>query len=325
MITIQRFGTLPNGEAVQAYRLRSASGISATLLSYGATLQSLCLPNGRDIVLGFDNLEPYLGEHPYFGAAIGRVANRIEKGQFDIDGRRFNVTQNENGNSLHSGPIGFDRVNWEGDIEGNAVIFRHVSADGHQGFPGTVRSEFRYVLDDEGLRIDMRAETDKPTPINLTAHSYFNLGGETICDHALSFKASHYYETDGTGINHGKALPVTKSPFDFLASQKISKAEIDNHFIVPETGMRKMATLFSPDSLTRLKVLSDQAGLQIYTAFNMADIKGKGGALYSKFAGIAFEPQSPPNALNLPNLPSIILRPGEVWAKSILYKIESLR
>ncbi len=324
MITIQSFGTLPNGEDVQAFTLRSPKGLSVTLLSYGATLQSFCLPDGRDIVLGFDDLDGYLGDHPYFGAAIGRVANRIENGRFQIDSTPYQVTQNEGTHSLHSGPNGFDRVNWDGQIEGGAVIFRHHSPDGHQGFPGTVKTEFRYALDDEGLRIDMRAKTDAPTPINLTAHSYFNLGDAVTCNHALSLKASHFYKTDEDGINHGQLCAIENSDFDFLASKKISETEIDHHFSVAGSGMRAMATLFSPDSLTRLRILSDQAGLQIYTAANMGSLTGKKGRAYGPFSGIAFEPQSPPNSVNLPNLPNIILHPEDIWAKSIIYKVETL-
>lgn len=324
MITIQSFGTLPNGENVQAFTLRSPKGLSVTLLSYGATVQSFCLADGRDIVLGFDDLESYLGDHPYFGAGIGRVANRIGNGCFQIDGTPYQVTQNEKTHSLHSGPVGFDRVNWDGKIEGGAVIFRHHSPDGHQGFPGNVEAEFRYALDDEGLRIDMQAKTDALTPINLTAHSYFNLGEDVICDHALSLKASRFYETDEDGINHGQAPAVENSVFDFLSSKKISKTAIDHHFDVPGSAMRTMATLFSPDSLTRLRILSDQAGLQIYTGANMNSLIGKKGRAYEPFSGIAFEPQSPPNSVNLRHLPNIILRPGDIWAKSILYKVETL-
>ncbi len=309
---------------MQSYRLRAPNGISTTLLSYGATLQSFCLPNRKDIVLGFDTLDGYLGDHPYFGAAIGRVANRIENARFTIDGKFYSVIANEKNNALHGGPIGFDRVNWQGEIDGQAVIFRHTSLDGHQGYPGTVTAEFRYALDNEGLRIDMRAQTDAPTPINLTAHSYFNLGGNTVQTHALSLEATNYFVTDDGGINQGQFAAIENGAFDFHASEKISNAKMDHHFIVPGTGMRKMATLFSPDSLVRLKVLSDQPGLQVYTAFNMKDIRGKTGKLYSKFAGIAFEPQFPPNAINLSDQPESLLRPGQIWAKTVLYKVECL-
>lgn len=309
---------------MQSFTLKTRSGLSATLLSYGATLQSFCLPDGTDIVLGFDNFEGYLGTHPYFGAAIGRVANRIEKARFPLDGQSISVSVNENENTLHSGPVGFDRVNWEGRFEGPSVVFRHVSPDGFQGYPGNVCAEFRYTLTEDGLRLDMSAKTDAPTPISLTGHSYFNLGGGGVSEHSLTTGATHFYETDRQGINHGKTRPLKASDFKFSAPAKIGITEIDHHFDVPGAGIRPMATLQSPDGMRHLKILSDLPGLQIYTGHKLGQIKGKREELYTNGAGIAFEPQFPPNAVNLPDLGDIILKPGQNWAFSILYKIENL-
>lgn len=324
MIPIQRFGTLPDGSPVQSFTLKTLSGLSATLLTYGATLQSFCLPDGQDIVLGFDDLDGYLGPHPYFGAAIGPVANRIEKGRFPLDGETVSVATNENENALHSGPVGFDRGNWEGRVEGSSVVFRHVRPDGFQGYPGNLTVEFRYTLDEAGLRLDMSADTDAPTPVSLTAHSYFNLGGGDVAQHALFSEATHFYETDSVGLNHGNKSLTEKSEFDVSPSKKIGQTEIDHHFEVPGETMRPMATLSSPDGLRRLTILSDLPGLQIYTGHKIGRIKGKNGQSYETGAGIAFEPQFPPNAVNLPDLNDIILRPGQRWAHSLLYKIENL-
>jgi len=323
MITIQNFGTLPNGEDVDAYTLRSPNGMHATFLSFGATLQSFCLPNGQDIVLGFDSLTPYLSDHGYMGAAIGRVSNRIKNSAFQIDRKRFRVAANENGHALHSGPKGFDRVNWQAKIEGQALIFRHVSPQGHQGYPGNLVSEFRYVLDDQGLRLDMRATTDAPTPISLTAHPYFNLGGPDIKNHALSCRAHSFYAVDIYGIPTGEQA-VENTDFDFKASRKIDDTEIDHHFIVSGTRLREMAQLFSANGDIRLRVLSDLPGLQIYTAHKMTDLLGKGGKAYGPFAGIAVEPQFPPNSINGLSADAVILRPKQVWTKSIIYNVECL-
>jgi aldose 1-epimerase len=324
MIPIQRFGTLPDGDDVESFTLKTPTGLTATLLSYGATLQSFCLPDGTDIVLGFDKLDGYLAPHPYFGAAIGRVANRIEKARFPLDGKNISVSANENENTLHSGPVGFDRVNWDGRVEGSSVVFRHISPDGFQGYPGNVTAEFRYTLEKDGLRLDMSAKTDAPTPISLTGHSYFNLSGGRVPEHGLTTEATHYFETDGQGINHGDARPIEGSELELWASAKIGSTEIDHHFVVPGTGTRPMVTLSSPDGLRRLKILSDLPGLQIYTGHNLGQIKGKRQDPYTNGAGIAFEPQFPPNTVNLPALGDIILRPGQSWAFTILYKIENL-
>jgi len=324
MIPIQRFGTLPDGSDVDSFTLKTSTGFSATLLSYGATLQSFCLPDGTDIVLGFDNLDDYLAPHPYFGAAIGRVANRIEKARFLLNGQSISVSANENGNTLHSGPVGFDRVNWEGRVEGSSVVFRHVSPDGFQGYPGNLTAEFRYTLEKDGLRLDMSAKTDAPTPISLTGHSYFNLGGGGVPEHYLTTEATHFFETDAQGINHGEARSVKGSRLEFGVPTKIGSTEIDHHFDVPGAGVRPMVTLSSPDGARRLKILSDLSGLQIYTGHKLGQIKGKHEEPYINGAGIAFEPQFPPNAVNLPGLGDVILKPGQSWAFSILYKLENL-
>jgi aldose 1-epimerase len=325
MITIQRFGTLPNGEPVNAYRVRAESGLSATFLNYGATLQSLILPDGRDIVLGFDHLEDYLKPHAFFGAAIGRVANRIEKARFVIDGQNYKVSANEGVHALHGGPVGFDRVNWTASVEHQGVKFTHISPEGHQGYPGKLKASFRYSLDNEGLCIEMMAETSHPTPVNLSAHSYFNLGDVDINQHKLSFPADYFFETDKDGINHGEACRLDSHEFDFRASEPISERAFDHHFNIPGTGMRRMATLFSPDGLHRLIVLSDLPGMQVYSGQAIPPCIGKNGRSYGPFSGIAFEPQFPPNAVNLPGASDIILRPGQRWTQTILYKVASLK
>lgn len=323
MITIQKFGELPSGEDIHAYTLRSPNGMRARFLNYGATLQSFCLPNGQDIVLGFDDLAPYLENHGYMGAAIGRVSNRIENAAFKIDGKTYQVCANENRQVLHSGPDGFDRINWQAEIEGQALIFRHVSPQGHQGYPGRLTCEFRYVLDDQGLRLDMHATTNAPTPVSLTAHHYFNLGGSNIKNHALSLRAQEVYPVNQDGIPTAKQA-IENTHFDFKASRKVGETEIDNHFTTAGTRLKQMATLFSPDGDIRLRVLSDLPGLQIYTAHKIEQMRGKKDRVYGPFAGITFEPQYPPNCINGPNSEDVILRPGKVWAKSILYNVETL-
>lgn len=322
MITIEKFGELPDGQIINAYRLHAPNKMTAAILNYGATLQSLCLPNGQDIVLGFDSLNDYLSPHPYFGTAIGRVANRIYGGRFIIDGQSFQVDTNEGPNTLHSGPGGFDRKVWDVELGQSSISLKHVSPHNDQGYPGELQTIFRYALDNEGLRLDMIADSSAPTPVNLTGHSYFNLGDATINDHALSLNAESFCIVDAAGINHGETRELKSSSFDFMASRKISETQIDHHFNLAGTHLRKMATLFSPKGERRLTILSDLPGFQVYTGDFIGKHTGKGGNVYQDRSGIAFEPQYPPNAINLQTVPETILRPGETWEHSILYKIE---
>lgn len=324
MITIQKFGSLADGRDVKIFTLNSSHGLSVSLLNYGATLQSFRLPNGQDIVLGFDNLEPYLGEHPYFGAAIGRVSNRIAKAKFSIGGQTYYVNANENEQALHSGPDGFERQLWDYSIGKESISFHHISPAGHQGYPGALSASFTYRLNDRGLQLDMLAKTDAPTPVSLTNHSYFNLGDPKINDHALLINSDGYFQTDHNNINNGQRVNVENSDLDFRNLRKIMTTEIDNHFTVTSTTLREMVKLRSADNTIELKVSSDLPGVQIYTGDSVDSHIGKSGTLYEKRAGIAFEPQYPPNAVNLPHISNVILRPEDIWQHSILYEVKML-
>ncbi len=326
MITIQKFGTLADGKDVRIFTLNAPNGLSVSLLNYGATLQSFRLPSGQDIVLGFEGLEPYLGEHPYFGAAIGRVSNRIARAKFSVDSQTYKVNANEKNNALHSGPNGFERQLWNYSIQEkeNSVSFHHNSPSGHQGYPGLLSVTFTYHLSDKGLRLDMRATTDAATPVSLTNHSYFNLSGSIIDDHALSIDSDSFYQTDHNNINMGQCVNVANGNLDFSSARKIMTTAMDNHFIVNGTTLREMIKLYSPDGTIALKLSSDLPGVQVYTGDGIDPQTGKSEAFYTKRSGIAFEPQYPPNAVNLPQLPNVILRPQDIWQHSILYEVSFL-
>src|SRR5689334_4978726 len=240
-VTKSAFGKLPDGRAVDLFTLRNKSGIEARVMTYGGIIVSLQTPDrtGKldDIVLGFDNLEGYLHDPPYFGAIVGRYANRIAKGRFTLDGVTYQLPVNNGPNSLHGGIRGFDKVVWEATpferVDGVGVILRHVSPDGDQGYPGTLRAQVTYTLADSGaLAVDYRATTDKATPVNLSQHSYFNLTGgarRDILDHVLMLNADRFTPVDSTLIPTGDLPSVAGTPFDFRTPTAIgARIDADN-------------------------------------------------------------------------------------------------
>lgn len=329
MITSRKFGDLPNGETVTAYDFTTEAGFRATILSYGATLQSLTLPDGTDIVLGFDTLESYLGAHPYFGAAIGRVANRIGGASFEIDEVRFEVPKNEGQNNLHSGPDGFDRANWFGEIDGENLILRHTSPDGHQGFPGELLTELHFSLKNSTLSLNIQAVTTKSCPVNITYHPYFNLndGGVTPCtDHLLQINAKFFSHSDSQGIPTGD---ISNAPCSdeksYNEPRPIKEGDcLDQNFVITsvwpeEIKMSKMAQLNSVITGHKVIICSTQNCLQAYTGGHIAKINGKSGAIYGPNHGIALEPQSFPDALNHGEFPDNTLHPGKIYSHKIRY------
>ncbi|MEP3892158.1 MAG: aldose epimerase family protein [Hellea sp.] len=329
MIKSRIFGKLPCSETVTAYDFTTDTGFRATILSYGATLQSLTFPDGTDIVLGFDNLTSYLGEHPYFGAAIGRVANRISDGSFTIDGANYELPKNERPNNLHSGPEGFDRVNWIGEVDGNTLILRHTSPDGHQGFPGELLTEFRFSFEGNTLGLDVQATTNKPCPVNITYHPYFNLtnGGATPCtDHHLQINANFYTHADSAGLPTGE---ISRAPcsgvYRYNDPRPIkSNDPLDQNFVIKslyaaDDKMVKMAKLSSDVTGHKVIICSTQSCLQAYTGAYIPTMAGKAGLTYGSNHGVALEPQSFPDAINQENFPDNVLRPDEIYTHKISY------
>jgi len=333
MTISRRFGTLPNGEAVTAYDLISEVGFKATILSYGATLQSLVFPDGTDVVLGFDGLAGYLGDHPYIGAIIGRNANRIGGASFEIDGVNYNLPKNEGSHNLHSGPLGFDRVNWAGEIKGKTLILRHTSPDGHQDFPGVLETELRFIFEGNTLSLEMRASTDKASLVNLTYHPYFNLtdGGASSCeDHRLEIIANSFTPLDRTMIPTGDIMALDDTPLDYRKDRMILvNIPLDHNFVRADKGqtseMKKLAKLSSVQSGHKVIICSTQPCFQVYTGEYIASIPGKLGNIYGPFHGITIEPQGFIDSLNHPAFPDQVLYPGEIYHHKISYTFRSAK
>ncbi|WP_051279107.1 aldose epimerase family protein [Hellea balneolensis] len=333
MIKVENFGYLPNGETVKAYIFETALGFRATILSYGATLQSLRFPDGTDVTLGFGTLQDYLGEHPYFGAAIGRVANRISQASFNLAGQRYNIPKNEGKNNLHSGPEGFDRANWMGTIEGETLILRHTSPDGHQGFPGELMTELHFTFQDKTLSLNIQAQTNKACPVNITYHPYFNLtnGGASPCsDHTLQILANRHTHKNDDGLPTGEISFTDNSPdLDYHAGKSIRKNNtLDQNYVVSppfehNSKKRKMAKLSSDITGRKVIICSTYPCLQAYTGAAIPSLKGKGGNTYGANHGVALEPQGFPNAINIEHFPTNVLQPGDRYNHNISYTFKS--
>lgn len=329
MITRRLFGKLPNGHDVYAFDLVSDKGLHATILEYGATLQSLRLPSGLDIVLGFDDLQGYLGPHPYFGAAIGRVANRIQGAQFKINGELYEIPANEGRHNLHGGPDGFERALWQGGIDNDKLILTHISRDGHQGFPGRLMAQMVFSIQGHTLSLDMHAQTDKLTPINLTHHSYFNLtdGGMTsaLVDHELSVFCEHYLGMKSDNIPSGDIRVTADSAMDYRQAKMIAPNLNDcfvKHQDMENKAVNKLAKLTSKTTGNMLIICSSQPSVQIYSGQYIPKIIGKSNAAYGPHHGIAIEPQNFPNAVNEKNFPSPLLAPKKLYQQMFRYTLK---
>lgn len=348
------FGKLPDGTLIEAVTLRNAHGVSARIITYGATLQSLVQPDRHgkpaDIALGYDDLTGYL-EHPnYFGATIGRYANRIGGAHFTLDGKTYALALNDKPNSLHGGLVGFDKKVWQIESVQSApeasVTLTLISAAGDQGYPGTLRVRERYSLDDAGaLHIDYSATTDAATVINLTNHSIFNLAGEgaprSVLEQRLTIPASHYTPVDATLIPTGALQPVAGTVFDFTHGRVIGQDIRDgrdaqivagrgyDHNFALDAGMtaqpKLAARLEDPDSGRVLEVWSTEPGVQVYTGNFLDGTRvGKHGHVYRMGDGIALEPQKFPNAPNAPGFVSARLDPGSTYHHSMIFRLSLL-
>ncbi|MFM7379002.1 MAG: aldose epimerase family protein [Erythrobacter sp.] len=343
------FGHLPDGHAVEAVTLVNRQGASATVIAYGATLQSMIVPDRdgvlADVTLGHATLGEYCANTAYFGSSIGRVANRIAGGRFVLDGEEYSVPANNGPNALHGGPGGFDKALWDivaiGDTPAPFVRLAHTSPDGDQGFPGTLQVTAEYALGDDGaLAITYRATTNRPTLVNLTNHAYWNLAGEgaaaSAMDHALTIPAEHFLPTDEAAIPTGDFTPVDATPFDFREPRVIGARVRDtahdqirighgydhNWVIARERAEapRLLARLAHPASGRVVAVLSTEPGVQFYSGnFLGGSLIGKGGQAYRMGDGVALEPQMFPDTPNHPAFGSIRLEPGEEYCHRLVF------
>lgn len=309
----------PDDESRELYALTAPSGLSATWLAHGATLQSVRLPNGTHILARLNDPEDYTGAHPYIGPMIGRVANRISGASFAIDGTPYTVSANEAGHALHGGPEGFDRLIWDVAREGDELVFRHTSPDGHQGYPGNLDVTLRARLSNTELRLQIIAITDAPTPVSLTHHGYWNpasLFGRPVDRLRLYSPADRYTVTDEALIPTGEIALVDGTPFDFREMRAIRSTSMDVNLLVPGEGLREMARL--TDGVNTITLLSDYPGLQVFTGETLDGVGGMAAR-----AGLALEPQYPPNSVNQPvDGEDTILRPGEVYRHTIIYRFD---
>ncbi|WP_327102404.1 aldose epimerase family protein [Nonomuraea glycinis] len=307
------FGTLPSGETVERHVL-SAGRLRASVLSYGAILQTLEV-SGVNVVLGLPTLEDYLTRSRYFGAVVGRYGNRIADGRFTLDGVEYRLPVNNGPNSLHGGTDGFDRRVWAvSDATDSSMTLTLTSPDGDQGYPGTLTASVTYTLTGDALRLDYTAETDAPTVLNLTNHSYFNLaGGGDVLGHVVRIGAEHYLPVDDDKIPTGELAPVKGTPFDFTVPHAVG-ARFDgayDHCFVLDGDI----TVVEPVSGRTMEVTTTEPGVQFY-AGGMLDADA---TPYGPFAALCLETQHFPDSPNQPQFPSTVLRPGERYTSSTTY------
>ncbi len=344
------FGKTKAGEPVDLYVLTNANGMEVAITNYGGRVVSLKVPDrtGKfaDVVLGFDNFDGYLGNDPYFGALVGRYANRIANGRFTLDGHEYHLAQNDGKNSLHGGLKGFDKRVWRAkDASANgvpAIQLAYLSADGEEGYPGTLTVTVTYTLTAKNeLRIDYLATTDKPTVLNLSNHSYFNLAGEghgDILSHLATIYADRFTPVDATLIPTGELASVAGTPLDFRTETAVGahinadneQIELgrgyDHNFVLNRTGggLYMAARIVEPSSGRVMEVLTTQPGLQFYTGnFLDGTIHGKGGKVYGRRSAFCMETQHFPDSPNKPQFPSVVLNPGRHFTSTTVYRFST--
>lgn len=349
------FGRLADGRAVTAVTLTNRAGVSATLISYGATIQALVLPDAKgqkaDVALGYATIEEYLATPQYFGATVGRFANRIARGRFTLDGQSYQVPVNNGANSLHGGTVGFDKVLWDVTAVRSgataSVTMRYVSKDGDQGYPGTLTVDATYSLDERNqLTIEYKATTDRPTIVNITNHAYWNLTGEAsgqgAMGHLLTIPAQTYLPTDAGAIPTGTLQPVEGTAFDFRTPRAVGDRVrdardrqlvfgrgYDHNFVVGRQvtkDLHPMARVEDPVSGRSFDLLSNQPGVQFYSGnFLDATSSGKGRTIYRMGDAVVLEPQIFPDTPNQPGFGSARLAPGETYRNIIVYRFKTGR
>lgn len=349
--TMVDYGRTPEGHTARLFTLRNENGIEARITNYGGIITHLMVPdrNGvpADIVLGFDELELYLKDSPYFGALIGRVGNRISGGAFTLDGETYELVKNNDPQGvpchLHGGTRGFDKVLWEAESgvdDGLPMLrLRYLSPDGEEGYPGNLECFVTYTLTDDALSIDYLATGDKSTPVNLTNHSYFNLRGEgsgDILSHFATIHANHFHPVLPGMIPTGETRPVADTPFDFSSEKPIGRdledgddqvqlaGGFDHNFVIEASGLDDpilAATVREPESGRKMETWTTEPGIQFYTGNSLdGTLTGKSGRPYRKWDGFCLETQHFPDSPNKPNFPSIILEPGKTYRTTTIYR-----
>lgn len=327
MISKEYFGTCASG-TVDAYTLTNSNGTYATILTLGGIIQKF-VKDGIDICLGYDTLEEYLAGKAYFGALIGRVGNRIGNARFTLNGKEYNLAANNGKHNIHGGKVGFDRKIWEAKAEGNSLILSCFSADGEEGFPGNLQVTVTYTLcEDDSLQIDYQAIPDQDTLVNMTNHAYFNLnGGGSILEHTLWLDSEGYTAPDGDNIPTGEIAALADSPMDFRASKALG-ADIldmpskcyDHNFCLNGSGLRKTAEL-KGEKLT-MEMETTEPGVQIYCANLKNPVKAKYGKEYVGYCFVCLEAQGYPDAINHPNFPSVVVKAGETYRQTTIYRLK---
>lgn len=345
-VTHTAFGKTTDGTPVEIYTLTNANGVEVKAMTYGCIITSLKVPDrtGKlaDVVLGYDTLDGYLKDSPYFGAVVGRYGNRIAKGQFTLDGRTYKLATNNGPNHLHGGSKGFDKVVWKGawknGAQGAGVIFSRTSPDGEEGYPGNLQATVTYTLTDKNeLVVEYRATTDRATPVNLTQHSYFNLAADDgdILGHQLTIDADRYTPVDDTLIPTGELASVAGTPFDFrkataigarinVANPQLKNGNgYDHNWVLSRTsgsGLQHAVRVVEPKTGRTLDIATTEPGVQFYTGnFLDGSITGKGGRVYKHRSGFCLETQHYPDSPNHPNFPSTILQPGQAYSSKTVF------
>jgi aldose 1-epimerase len=340
------WGQTPDGASVELITLRNAHGVEVHVATLGGIITALRVPDRTgafdDIVLGHEAVPAYVPNPTYFGALIGRYANRIARGRFMLDGSTYTLAQNDGANHLHGGRKGWDQAVWRAEPfereSGVGVVLTHTSPDGDEGYPGRVASEVTYTLTDRNeLRVDYRATTDQPTIINLTQHSYFNLAGaraQNILGHELTIKADRFTPVDETLIPTGELAPVAGTPFDFTTptavGARIAQSHVqlqrgrgyDHNWVLDRQGdgLSLAARVFEPLTGRTLEIATTEPGIQFYSGnFLDGTIKGKAGQVYGHRAGFCLEPQHFPDSPNQPAFPSTVLRPGQEYRSTTVF------
>lgn len=343
------FGTLPDGGEVTAYTLKNANGITMKVITYGGIVTSLEIPDKsgkfEDVVLGFDNLEDYLQESPYFGALIGRFGNRIANAKFSLDSTEYTLANNDGANHLHGGVKGFDKVNWTAkpvDVEnGVALQLTYLSPDMEEGYPGNLTAKVLYTLNNNNeWRVDYEATTDRKTVVNLTQHTYFNFSAlrEGILNHELVLNANRFLPVDSTLIPTGELRLVEGTPFDFTNAKPIGKnindenqqlaygLGFDHCWVLNEADkeMNFAASLYEPKSGRFMEIYTEEPAIQFYSGnFLDGKLKGKNEKLYNHRTGLCLETQHYPDAPNQPEFPSVVLAPDQAYKTSTVMRFST--
>ena len=340
----ETFGKTADGETVEIFTLTSSHGLKARVTTWGAGLVAMLVPDRKgvlaDVTLGFDKVEGYLAPHPHFGVTTGRFANRIANGKFTLDGTTYTLAINNGVNHLHGGLKGFDKRNWKATTDTNSVRFTYTSADGEEGFPGTLQVAVTYTLTEaDELRLDYEATTDKPTVLNLTNHAYWNLAGAgegDILGHELTLHASGYLPVDDGSIPTGKIEPVAGGPMDFTQPKTIARdfaqmtgnpGGYDHCYVIDRAqpgALAVAAEIRDPASGRTMTISTTEPGIQLYTA-NYLDgtVTGKGGKVYKKNSAFCLETQHYPDSPNQPAFPSTVLRPSQTYRSTTVHRFSA--